>query len=50
MDSSRRRCLDKSLDAKIANIQNDAVVFDICDEESAETYLTANCQHLSISD
>ena len=33
----------KSLDAKTANLQNDAVVFDICDEESAETYLTANC-------
>lgn len=42
MDSSRQRCLDKSLDAQIANLQSDGIVFNICDEESAKTYLTVN--------
>ena len=42
MDSSKRMCLAKSLDSQIANLQNDGIVFDICNEESAKAYLSAN--------
>lgn len=42
MDSPKRTCLSKSLDAQIANLQNDGIVFDICNEESAKTYLSAS--------
>ena len=42
MDSSKRTCLAKSLDFQIANLQNDGIVFDICNEESAKAYLSAN--------
>lgn len=35
-------CLAKSLDSQIANLQNDGIVFDICNEESAKAYLFAN--------
>ncbi|MBH9981047.1 MULTISPECIES: Abi family protein [Bifidobacterium] len=42
MDSSKRMCLAKSLDSQIANLQNDGVVFDICNEESTKAYLSAN--------
>lgn len=42
MDSSKRMCLAKSLDFQIANLQNDGIVFDICNEESAKAYLSAN--------
>ena len=42
VDSSKRMCLAKSLDFQIANLQNDGIVFDICNEESAKAYLSAN--------
>ena len=35
-------CLAKSLDFQIANLRNDGIVFDICNEESAKAYLSAN--------
>ena len=50
MDISKRTCLAKSLDSQIANLRNDGIVFDMCNEESAKAYLSANTYLFRLSD